>query len=271
MALIDTHCHLAHGRLRQRCDEVLARAREAGVERVICAVGTLHEAKAALTLVRGRQGVYCTAGQHPHDAAGVAAGYLAALERLAGEAENVAIGEIGLDYHYDYSPRKDQRRVFAEQLDLAKRLDTPVVVHTREATDDTMSVLAESGVDGGRVVFHSFTGDCPAVRRVLDFGAMVSFSGIVTFAKASDLRDAARLVPEERLLVETDAPFLSPAPVRKMKTNEPANVVHVAARLAELRGVGAEALGEATTANAERFFGLQPASPTFALRVRFVT
>lgn len=260
MTLIDTHCHLAHGRLRQRCDEVLDRAREAGVERVICAAGTLHEAKAALSLARGREGVYCTAGQHPHDAAGVAAGYLAALERLAGEPENVAIGEIGLDYHYDYSPREAQQKVFAEQLDLAKRLGARVVVHTREAIDDTMSILAASGIDGGQVVFHSFTGDPAATRRVLDLGAMVSFSGIVTFAKADDLRGSARLVPEDRLMVETDSPFLSPDPVRKMRTNEPANVVHVAARLAELRGVEPDALAEATTANAERFFGLPPIS-----------
>jgi len=255
MRLIDTHCHLAHGRLRGQLDEVLRRAERAGVAAVICAAGDLGESRAALALARGRAGIRCLAGVHPHAAKDAAPGYLDELAALAGDPRNAALGEVGLDYHYDHSPRDVQRRVFAEQLDLARRLGKTVVVHTREAFDDTAAILAASGVDGGRVVFHSFAAGPDDARRALNLGAAISFSGIVTFRKADELRRAARLVPDDRLLIETDAPFLSPEPLRRMKTNEPANVVHVAACLAELRGCGAEALAERTWANAERLFG----------------
>ena len=254
--LIDTHCHLAHGRLRQQVDAVLERARAAGVGRLICAAGTVHESKGALSVARGQEGVWCMAGVHPHDAQGALAGYLAAVERLAGEAKNVAVGEVGLDYHHDHSPREDQRRVFAEQLALARRLGKPVVIHTREAFEDTMAILREAGVDGARLVFHCCTEPADNVRAALDFGAAVSFSGIVTFRNAGYLREAAAIVPDERLLIETDSPFCSPEPVRKVRTNEPANVAHVAACLAGVRNTAPEALAERTTANAVRFFGL---------------
>jgi len=255
MRLIDTHCHLAHGRLRQRTADVLDRARQAGVVGVVCAVGNLCAARAALTLSREHAGVWVTAGVHPHDAKDAGDAYLAELERLASDERNVAVGEIGLDFHYDYSPRDVQRRVFAEQLDLARRLGKPVVVHTREAFDDTMAILRESGADAARVVFHSCTEEEPDLRRAVEFGAMVSFSGIVTFRRTGYLRKAAVGVPDDRLLVETDAPFLSPEPVRKHKTNEPANVVHVAACMASVRDTSLDALAKLTTANAARFFG----------------
>jgi TatD DNase family protein len=171
------------------------------------------------------------------------------------------VGEIGLDYHYDFSPRQAQRRVFTEQLDLARRLGRRVVVHTREALEDTLAILRASGIDARHLVFHSCTEDSAGVRRVLDTGAMVSFSGIVTFAGTDYLRQAARLAPDERLLIETDSPYLSPEPVRKMKTNEPANVAHVCACLASVRGVSPEALAELTTANARRFFALPDHPP----------
>ena len=256
MRLIDTHCHLAHDRLRKQMQAVLARAQDAGVTQVICAAGNVDESKAALAVARREDGVFCTAGVHPHDARSAAAGYLGAVEDLAADPNTAAIGEIGLDYHYDYSPRDDQRRVFAEQLDLAGRLGKPVVIHTREALADTMAILAESGVDGRRVVFHSFTEGPEEARGVLDLGATISFSGIVTFRRADELRRAAQLVPDDRILIETDAPFLSPEPVRGMRTNEPANVAHVAGRLAELRGITLERFAELTTSNAERLFGL---------------
>jgi len=235
---------------------VLDRARAAGVAAVVCAGADLHESKLALTLARQFEQVYFTAGVHPHDAKDAEEGYLDRIAELAAEARNVAVGEIGLDYHYDYSPRDVQRRVFAEQLELARTLDKPVVVHTREAFADTMRILKDSGIDGGRVVFHSFTEGPDRGREVLDFGAMISFSGIVTFAKSDLLRQTASLVPDDRILVETDAPFLSPEPVRKMKTNEPANVAHVAACLARLRGLDPDAFARLTTANAARFFTL---------------
>lgn len=256
LQLIDTHCHLAHGRLRQQVAAVLERARAAGLVACVCASGDLRESWEGLALSREHAQVFFTAGVHPHEAKNVGEGYVSALEQLAAETKNVGVGEIGLDYHYDFSPRAAQQRVFAEQLALAARLGKVVVVHTREAFADTMAILKASGVDGGRVVFHSFTEGPAEARAVLDFGATVSFSGIVTFKQADLLRQSAAIVPDDRILVETDAPYLSPEPVRKMKTNEPANVAHVAACLAAIRGVPAEQFARITSANAARFFGL---------------
>jgi len=254
--LIDTHCHLAHGRLRQQLAGVFDRARAAGVGRMICATGTIHESKAALSLAHQHDFLWCTAGLHPHDAKEAGPNYLDAIERLAADAKNVAVGEIGLDYHYDFSPREDQRRVFSEQLDLARRLGKRIVIHTREAFDETMAILLASGVAGEGVVLHCCTEDAANVRRALDWGATISFSGIVTFKKTGYLREAARIVPDGRLLIETDSPFCSPEPVRKMRTNEPAHVAHVAARLAAVRNTTPEAIAELTGAAAVRFFGL---------------
>jgi TatD DNase family protein len=252
--LIDTHAHLSHGKLRQQADEVVARAKEAGVGAILCATGNLTEAKAALGLSRNLEGVFCTAGVHPHEAKDVADEYCKQLEELLGKAECLAMGEIGLDYHYDFSPRDAQQRVFTEQLALAGRLGCPVVVHTREAFVDTMRILTESNIEPARVVFHSFTGGPADAKAAIEYGAALSFSGIATFKNASDIRESALLTPADRILVETDCPYLSPEPVRKMAVNEPANVVHVANRLAELRGCEFETFAQQTTQNAQRFF-----------------
>ena len=262
--LIDSHCHLTDTRLRGDIDGVLARAAAAGVTRLICAAGTVGESRQALVLARRYGNVWFTAGLQPHDAKDADApvgedtgpDYLAALERLAGEARNVAVGEIGLDYHYDHSPREVQRRVFVEQLALARRLGKPVVVHTREAFDDTLAILRDSGVDATRVVLHCCTEPAENVRRGLDLGVLVSFSGIVTFKNTAYLRQSAAIVPAERLLIETDAPWCSPVPVRDIRTNEPAHVAHVAACLAAVRGTDVATIASATTANAVRLFGL---------------
>jgi TatD DNase family protein len=259
--LIDTHCHLAHGRLRSQAAAVLQRAEFAGVVACICAAGDLNESESGLSLARQFTRVYFTAGVHPHEAKNAAEGYAARIEELAADAKCVALGEMGLDYHYDFSPRPIQQRVFAEQLQLAVRLAKPVVIHTREAFDDTLAILKDSGLDGRRVVFHSFTEGPQEARAVLEIGAMIAFSGIVTFKNADILRQAAILVPDGRIMVETDAPYLSPEPVRKMKTNEPANVAHVSALLARLRGTAPEAFAELTTTNAAGFFGLDIAAP----------
>jgi TatD DNase family protein len=259
--LFDTHCHLAHGRLRQQVDDVIARAAAAGVTRMICATGDLTDSKAALSIVRERENLWCSAGIHPHEAKDAPSHYLTVLEELAADAKNVAVGEIGLDYHYDFSPRDAQQRIFAEQLALARRLGKVVVMHTREAFDDSVGVLRESGIDTARVVLHCCTEPPANVRRALDMGMMISFSGIVTFKKTDELRQAAAIVPDDRLLIETDSPFCSPEPVRRMHPNEPANVAHVAARLAAVRGAAPEAIAELTTASALRFFGLGDDSP----------
>ena len=250
------HCHLTHGRLLPDVAAVLARAREAGVGAFVCAAGDLDESRAALGLAHRQGDVYATAGVHPHEAAAVTADLEHRLRELASDAKNVAVGEIGLDYHYDFSPRPIQQQVFAEQLELAVRLGKPIVVHTREAWADTMAILRQARVDGGRVIFHSFTEPPAHAVAALDFGATISFSGIVTFAKSTELHETARLVPPDRLLVETDAPYLSPEPVRKEKTNQPAHVAHVGEFLARLRGVTAEEFARQTTENARRVFGL---------------
>jgi TatD DNase family protein len=255
MRLIDTHCHLAHGKLRSGASEHIRAAREAGVAGIVIAAGDLHEARTALHLA-DEDGLWCMAGIHPHEARDAKEHYLDPLAALLAKPKCVAMGEIGLDYHYDFSPREVQRSVFAAQLELAKKLDSTVVVHTREAFDDTLALLRESGAKPEKVIFHSYSGGPAEARRALDVGAAMSFSGIATFAKADDVREAALLCPADRILVETDAPYLSPEPVRKLKPNTPANVVHVARCLAELRGVSADEFAERTTANAVRLFGL---------------
>ena len=256
MKLIDTHCHLTDGRLRSQLAGVLARAADAKVAAIITVGSDLADSAAAAVLARQYEQVFFAAGVHPHEAKDVGGDYLDALTELARHPKNVAIGEIGLDYHYDLSPRKIQQRVFAEQLALAKAAGKAAIIHTREAFDDTLAVVDESGIDASAVVFHSFTGDATDARRVLDMGAAVSFSGIVTFKKAAALRESAALVGDDRLLIETDAPYLSPEPVRKAKTNEPANVAHVAACLAQVRRTSLERIAELTAANAARLFGV---------------
>jgi len=256
MNLIDTHCHLADKRLGRNIDKVLSLAAGAGVSRMISAAANLPDARIAAELASQHAEVYCTAGVHPHHAADHNKSYLAEIEQLAGLERNVAIGEIGLDYHYDYSPRPRQQEAFAEQIALADKLGKVIVIHTREAFDDTMTIIADSGVSGDRFVFHSFTGDADQARRILDIGAMVSFSGIATFKTADDIRGGAAIVPDDRIMVETDAPYLSPVPVRNVRPNQPAYVAHVATCLAELRGVDVEQFAEQTTSNAERFFGI---------------
>lgn len=256
MKLIDTHCHLAHGRIRQQLEDVLERGRSAGLVAFICAGATLPESTAAMVLAKRFPDVYYTAGVHPHDAKEVGAEYLDRLEELATGEKNVAVGEIGLDYHYNFSPPADQQRVFAEQLDLAKRLGKKIVIHTREAFDDTLAILRDSGVDMQRVVFHSFTRGPADGQKLIDMGATLSFSGIATFSSTKELRQTAAITPDDRILIETDSPYLSPEPVRKMKPNEPANVKHVAECLAAVRSVSVDELAELTTANAQRFFEL---------------
>ena len=256
MNLIDTHCHLADRRLAGDLDRVISAAAAAGVNAMISVSANIPDARIAADIASGHSEVFCTAGVHPHHAEEQEDGYLDEIARLSAGERNVAIGEIGLDYHYDYSPRPRQQEVFAGQLALAERLGKVIVIHTREAFDDTMAIVRDSGVDGSSLVFHSFTGGEAEVREILDIGAMVSFSGIATFKTADDIRAGALLVPDERILVETDAPYLSPEPVRNVRVNQPAHVVHVAARLAALRGTDTERFAEQTTANARRFFGL---------------
>lgn len=259
MRLVDSHCHLAHPRLRHKVQEVLSRATAGGVAACICASGDLAEATAAMEIARQNEGVYFTAGIHPHESQEAPADFIRQLESMLAAPKCVALGEIGLDYHYDFSPRDAQRRIFAQQLELAASQPgghRPIVIHTREAFDDTLAIIRDAPVDTTRLAFHSFTEDIACARRIISMGCMIGLSGIATFKKAQHLRDIAKCMPANQLLIETDAPYLSPEPVRSMKDNEPANVAHVAACLADARGAAVEDLAELTTRNAQRFFGL---------------
>jgi TatD DNase family protein len=216
------------------------------------AIGTGNgppDLECALRLARQHDFIYATVGVHPHDAAKATPETFAAMEVLAGDTKALAIGEIGLDYHYDFSPRDVQREVFVAQLKLAGKAGKPIAIHTREAWDDTLLVLRDhwSGVG----IIHCFSGGPAEARQALDLGFYLSFGGVITFPKAEALREAARMAPEDRLLVETDAPYLAPVPKRG-KRNEPAFMVETVQRLAEVRGVAPERIAETTTANFER-------------------
>ena len=247
--MIDTHAHL------DACSEpaatLLARARAAGVGRVV-AIGTgIDSCRSTLAAAREEQGVACALAVHPHQAGGEDADRLDELRELLGDPRAVAVGETGLDFYRDHAPRAAQRRLFRRHLELATELGLPVVVHTRGADDETAELLEEFA---GAVIMHCFSS--PALLSVaLERGYYISFAGNVTFPKAAELREAAALVPADRILSETDAPYLAPQPVRG-RPNEPANVVHVVSRLADVRGEPTEVMAEQIDRNATRAFAL---------------
>jgi len=249
--LVDSHCHLDDRQFDADREEVIERARAAGVERMM-AIGTgggPPDLEAGLRLARQYPFFYATVGVHPHDASKATPETFSAMETLAAEAKVLAVGEIGLDYHYDFSPRDVQRQVFVEQLKLAGRAGKPIVIHTREAWEDTLRLLREHWAGGG--VMHCFTGGPEQAGQALELGFHLSFGGVLTFPKAEAVREAARMAPEDRLLVETDAPYLAPVPNRG-KRNEPAFMVDTVRRLAEVRGCTPEHIAEVTTRNFER-------------------
>ena len=257
--MIDSHCHLADDIFTADLDAVVARARAAGLERalVILEAGNPQEAAQAARAHDLWPELRVAVGVHPHAAHGFASDTSAAArlvrDQIAATPQARAVGEIGLDYHYDFSPRAVQHEVFRAQVGVARDLDLPVVIHTREADDDTMAILREGGKGALRGVLHCFTGTPSLARAALDIGFYISFAGIVTFPKAGELRDTARLVPLDRLLVETDSPFLAPVPHRGGR-NEPARVVHVADTLAQITGRTVDELAQATTANFHSLF-----------------
>ena len=255
MSFIDSHVHLADPAFDADRDDVVQRARAAGAAALVCIGESLDAARRAGELARRHPG-FCwfTAGVHPHDAADFDAGRDIAGIRAELERGAVAVGECGLDYHYDHSPRDRQRGAFAAQLALAGEWSRPVVVHTRQAEDDTRAMVSEAGRSGVRGVLHCFTGSHALARAALDVGWLVSFSGIVTFRKWDD--DALiRLVPDDRILVESDAPYLAPVPHRGRR-NEPSWVPATIARMAAAREVPPDVLAAQVTANARQLFGL---------------
>jgi len=256
MQLIDTHCHLTFDDLVADIEAVLARSQQAGVTGwITIGTDTEHNRK-AVALAERFENMYAAIAIHPHDAKNVTADDVTELKKLAQNEKVVAIGETGLDFHYVFSPQKDQRRAFAQQLKIASELNLPVIIHCREAFDETMEILERFGRGVKRAVFHCFGGLAQQAKIVLDKGFYISFTGVVTFKNAEDVREAAKIVPLAKLMLETDCPYMSPEPMRKQKVNEPALMLHTARCLAELKGMDLGDFAEEVTATSRAFFGL---------------
>ena len=248
MTLVDSHVHLDDSKFDADRDQTIQRALAAGVE-CMMAIGTGNGPPDLETGIRFADRypfIYATIGVHPHDASKAAPETFTNLRQLTAHPKVLAIGEIGLDYHYDLSPRDVQRAVFERQLEIAAAASKPIVIHTREAWDDTLAILRSHWQGGG--IMHCFTGDARQARQALDLGFHLSFGGVLTFPKADAVREAARITPPDRLLVETDCPYLAPVPHRG-KRNEPAFVVETVRRLAEVRGSTPDEIASQTTCN----------------------
>ncbi len=251
MTLVDTHCHLDDEKFAGDLEAVIERARAAGVERMM-AIGTgggPADLEIAIRLADRYPFFYATVGVHPHDASKAGPETFGRMRELLTAPKVLAVGEIGLDYHYDFSPRDTQRSVFIRQLELARDAGKPIVIHTREAWSDTVQILREHYTGCG--IFHCFTGGPAEAQEAIDMGFHLSFGGVLTFPKAENVREAARIAPLDRLLVETDAPYLAPVPYRG-KRNEPAFLIETARKLAAIRGISPQELAAVTTMNFER-------------------
>ena len=255
--LIDSHAHIQGKEYAGEAEAVIERARAAGVEIIVAVggAGDMSSNSEAVRLANAFANVYATVGMHPHDAKDVGADELAVLESLAADSKVVAIGETGLDYYYSHSPHEVQRRVFGQFIQMARETGLPIVVHERDAAADSVELLRAEGGGELRGVIHCFTGDYQAACAYLDLGFYLSFTGIITFKNAHALREVVGKVPLERMLVETDSPYLTPVPHRG-KRNEPAYVRFVAETIAQVKGLAAEEVAEATTANVRSLFGI---------------
>ena len=255
--LVDSHCHLEESRFEDGAAAVIQRAIRAGVTAIIdVGVGSNERSLAAVELAKRVKEVAAAVGIDPHEAGAANEVRWAVVERLAADQAVVAIGETGLDNFYRDTPSELQREVFARQVGLACRVRKPLIIHTRQAADATVELLKCEKAFAVGGVFHCFCGDVDLARNALNLGFYVSFSGLLTFASDDTLTQAAKYVPDDRILVETDSPYLSPVPVRKVRPCEPAFVVHTARYLATLRGISYESVCQLTTANARRLFGL---------------
>ena len=253
--LFDTHTHLHFPEFDADREAMLERARASGVRRMLTIGTDVETSRASIALAAREADVWATVGVHPHDAAEADVAVLEEIEQLAAEPRVVAIGEIGLDYFRNLSPREDQHRVFRALLRIARRTRKPVVVHCRDAHEDTLAILAEERVGDVRGIMHCFSGDVAVARRCLDLGLVISLAGPVTYPNARALPEVARFVPGDRLVIETDCPFLPPQGYRG-KRNEPAYLSITAARVAELRGEPVDTLAARMTANACALLGI---------------
>lgn len=251
--MIDTHCHLTDKRLYDQLDDVLQRARAAGVVKMITIGTDLDDARDAIALCHGREDIRCGVGIHPNYSQDWAVEDVEELRELQADPSVVALGEMGLDYFHKFADRAHQAAVFEAQMALAEELKRPVVIHSREAIPETLAIMARYPAVRG--VFHCFTGTMAEAESILAAGHLVSFTGPITYKKNDALREVVRRVPLDRLMVETDSPYLSPEPMRAQKTCEPALVMHTAAKVAEVKGISLAEVDAATTATAKGFFG----------------
>ncbi len=259
LSVIDSHCHLTYDPLTRQLEDLLRRAGAAGVTGIITIGTTIEDSHAAFELSMRRDNVACTVGVHPSHAHEAPADVAGPLEDLAGEAKVLAIGETGIDLYHDKTHEARQRVVFIEQMRLAQRIGKPVVIHSRSAVDECLAIMAD--FPEVPAVFHCFTGTVAEARRVLERGYYLGFTGPVTYKKSDELREVVRICPADRQLVETDAPYLAPEPHRGKFPNEPAWVMHTAAKVAELRGMSLDELDRLTTGNCRRLFGWPGAMP----------
>jgi TatD DNase family protein len=257
LPIVDSHCHLDFEDFREDLPTILEHARDAGLLAMVCvgSGGDLETAERAVALASKQPDVFAAIGIHPHDAAKVQPDFWSALTKLAEQPRVVGIGETGLDYYYDHSPRDVQRDIFERFLGLATAVKRPVICHVRDAHEDAITVLRAGPLPDEGGVIHCYSGNVEHARRYLDMGLHLSFSGVITFKKADDIRSAAAYAPADRILIETDAPYLAPVPYRG-KRNEPAYVVKTLEALAQVRGISPARAAETTTANAFRLFNL---------------
>jgi TatD DNase family protein len=251
--MIDTHCHLTMKEFDADRDAVIRRARDVGFEALITVGSDLEESKKALALSEQYDFIYASIGVHPHDAKDFSEGAYSELLEWSKNRKVVAIGETGLDYHYDHSPRDSQKEVFKMHLQLARETGLPVIIHSREAEEDTLAILRDSGVNTG--VLHCFSGDARMAEEAMEMGFSLSVAGPVTFRKSAQLKEIVRMIPDDYLLTETDAPYLSPEPFRG-KRNEPAFMERTLRHVADLRNISFEDAARITTLNAKRLFGI---------------
>ncbi len=256
MNLIDTHAHLTFEELESQVEDVLARSVEAGVTRWITIGTDKGQNEKVLSLIGGYDRMWAAVGYHPHYANDITDADMALLKKQLQHTKIVAVGECGLDYHYMNSVAENQQRLFRQHLDIAAELQKPVIVHTREAFDDTMNILDEYTGKLKNVVIHCYGGDIEQTQQVLDRGFYISFTGTVTFKRSEALREVAKMIPLERLMIETDCPYISPHPVRNTRPNEPALLIHTAQCLADVHDISLEKFAEKVTKTSENFFGL---------------
>ncbi|NOS99207.1 MAG: TatD family hydrolase [Phycisphaerales bacterium] len=256
MGLIDSHAHLTRGPLASDVAGALDRAVAAGVEHIICIGVDLADARCVIALAQSDRRVSAGVGIHPHEAGRVNETEWGEWPELIRLPVVVAVGEMGLDYHYDFADRGAQRQVFERQLAMASAVDKPIVIHCRDAHSDTLAVLKSAGYAGKRVVFHCYTGTAAEAAEIADLGWRTSFTGIVTFKNSAEIATMATGYPVDHLMIETDSPYLSPEPVRHVRPNEPAHLAHTARFLAARRRVDFEAFAQQTAANTRAFYGL---------------